>query len=302
VDDAGVYKINEELAIVHSVDFFPPIVDDPYDFGAIAAANSLSDVYAMGAKPTSALNIVGYPPKSVPLSALDLILKGGAEKALEAGVAIIGGHTIKTKEPIYGLAVVGTIHPQKIISNAGAKPGDSLILTKPLGTGIITTALKRGLADEGLTKRVVGVMASLNKCASESMLTIGVSACTDVTGFGLLGHLCELVQTSKVGANVFVSKVPTIEPALKLAKDKVVPGGTLANLKFAEENVDWEEGITGEEKLILSDAQTSGGLLISVPREREAKLLNNLLGNGVTDAKVIGQMTEDEECRIHVKR
>jgi selenide,water dikinase len=302
VDDAGVYRISEDLAIVQTVDFFPPIVDDPYDFGAIAAANSLSDVYAMGAKPTSALNIVGYPPKTVPLSALDEILKGGAEKAREADVAIIGGHTLKTREPIYGLAVVGTIHPQKIISNAGAKPGDSLVLTKPVGTGIITTAIKKGLVDDDVIKRVVKIMAFLNRYASEAMLKIGVNACTDITGFGLLGHLCELVQTSRVGAMVYVSQVPLIEPVLELAKERTVPGGTLANLKHADKNVDWGRGITAEEKLILCDAQTSGGLVISVPKEKEAKLLESLLANGVEDARAVGEIIEDERCRIQVKK
>jgi selenide,water dikinase len=302
VDDAGVYKIREDLAIVHTVDFFPPIVDDPYDFGAIAAANSLSDVYAMGGKPNSALNIVGYPPKTVPLSALDEILRGGAEKAHEAGVAIIGGHTIKTKEPIYGLAVVGTVHPQKIISNAGAKPGDLLILTKPLGTGIITTAIKKELVGDDVIKRVVEIMSSLNKYASEAMLEIGINACTDITGFGLLGHLCEMVETSRAGVEIDVSSVPMIEPAQKLAKDRVVPGGTLANLKYAEERVDWDKGVTDEQKLILCDAQTSGGLLISVPAEKGARLLENLKSKGVSDAALIGRVIEDETCRIRVKR
>ena len=302
VDDAGVYKIREDLAIVHTVDFFPPIVDDPYDFGAIAAANSLSDVYAMGAKPNSALNIVGYPPKTVPLSVLDDILRGGAEKAHEAGVAIIGGHTIKTKEPIYGLAVVGTIHPQKIVSNAGAKPGDSLVLTKPLGTGIITTAIKKGMVGDDVIKRVVGIMASLNRYASEAMLKVVINACTDITGFGLLGHLCELVETSKVGAAIHADKVPVIEPALRLAEERAVPGGTLTNLKYAEERVDWDKGVTDREKLILSDAQTSGGLLMSVPKEKEAKLLESLVSGGVSDAMVVGEIIEDERCRIQVKR
>ena len=301
VDDAGVYKIREDLAIVHTVDFFPPIVDDPYDFGAIAAANSLSDVYAMGAKPKAALNIVGYPPKSVPLSALNEILKGGADKASEADVAIIGGHTIKTKEPIYGLAVVGIIHPQKIISNAGAKPGDSLVLTKPLGTGIITTAIKKSLVDQDVIKRVVKIMVFLNRYASESMLEVGINACTDVTGYGLLGHLCEMVQTSKVGAEIYQAQVPTIEPALRLAKERIVPGGTLANLKYAEKNVDWDETVTDEEKLILCDAQTSGGLLISVSKEKEKKLLDALTSRGVLNSMVIGEIVEDEKCRIQVK-
>lgn len=302
VDDAGVYKIREDLAIVHTVDFFPPIVDDPYDFGAISAANSLSDIYAMGGKPVTALNIVGYPPKSVPLEALEEILKGGADKALEADVSIIGGHTIRTKEPIYGLAVVGTIHPQKIIANAGAKVGDSLVLTKPLGTGIITTAIKRNLVDQDVVKKVVRIMSFLNRYASESMLEVGVNACTDITGFGLLGHLCELVQASKAGANIYWSRIPVIEPALKLAKDNVVPGGTLSNLKFIEDKVKWDNGITNEEKLILSDAQTSGGLLISVPKHRETTLLELLTVKGVLNAVAIGEIIEDKRCRIQVKK
>jgi len=301
VDDAGVYKISEDLAIVHTVDFFPPIVDDPYDFGTIAAANSLSDIYAMGARPKAALNIVGYPPKTVPLWALNEILKGGADKAKEAEVAIIGGHTIKTKEPIYGLAVVGTIHPRKIISNAGAKPGDVLLLTKPLGTGIITTAIKRELVDQDVVKRVVRIMAFLNRYASESMLEVGVNACTDITGYGLLGHLCELVQTSKVGAKIYLSKVPVIEPARRLAEDNVIPGGTLVNRKYMEEKVEWEKTITEEEKLILCDAQTSGGLLISLPGDKQNQLMETLISKGVSDGVVIGEIIEDEKCRIQVK-
>ena len=301
VDDAGVYKIREDLALVHTVDFFPPIVDDPYDFGAISAANSLSDIYVMGGKPVTALNIVGYPPQSVPLSVLEEILKGGADKALEADVSIIGGHTIRTKEPIYGLAVVGTIHPQKIISNAGAKVGDSLVLTKPLGTGIITTAIKKNLVDQDVVKKVVKIMSFLNRYASESMLEVGANACTDITGFGLLGHLCELIQASKVGTRIYWSKIPVIEPALKLAKENIVPGGTLSNLKFVEEKVEWDNKLSHEEKLILSDAQTSGGLLICLPQQKAAKLLQTLTTKGISDAVVIGEIIEDEKCRIQVK-
>lgn len=301
VDDAGVYKIREDLAIVHTVDFFPPIVDDPYDYGAIAAANSLSDIYAMGGKPVTALNIVGYPPQSVPLWALEEMLKGGAEKALEADVSIIGGHTIKTKEPIYGLAVVGTIHPTKIISNAGAKIGDFLVLTKPLGTGIITTAIKRNLVEKDVVKRVVKIMAFLNRFASEAMLEAGANACTDITGFGLLGHLCEMVQASKTGAKIYMSKIPVIEPAYQLAQENIVPGGTLSNLKFANERVDWNREITDEDKLILSDAQTSGGLLISLPKQQEGKLLQALTAKGISGV-VIGEIIEDKRCRIQVEK
>jgi selenide,water dikinase len=300
-DDAGVYKIRDDLALVQTVDFFPPVVDDPYDFGAIAAANALSDIYAMGGKPLSALNIVGYPTKSLPLSVLDEILRGGADKALEADVAIIGGHTIKTKEPIYGMAVTGTIHPNKIITNATAKPGDSLILTKPLGIGIITTAIKKDQVEEKWIKEAVKIMTFLNKSASEAMLDVGINACTDITGYGLLGHLNELAQASKVGAKIYLSKIPVIDFAWELARQNVVPGGTLANRKFIEEKVDWDRRITEEAKLILSDAQTSGGLLISVPKEKEKKLLDRLIFKGVPNPVVIGEITEDKRCRIQVK-
>jgi len=300
-DDAGVYKIRDDLALVQTVDFFPPVVDDPYDFGAIAAANALSDIYAMGGKPLSALNIVGYPPQSLSLSVLDEILRGGADKASEADVVIIGGHTIKTKEPIYGMAVTGTIHPDKIVTNAQAKIGDSLILTKPLGIGIITTAIKKEQVEGKWVAEVVKIMTFLNKSASEAMLSVGINACTDITGYGLLGHLCELVQASKVGAKIFLSKVPVIDFAWELAKRKIVPGGTLANLSFIEQKVDWEGGITEEAKLILSDAQTSGGLLISVPKEKEKKLLDRLISKGVPNPVVIGEIVEDKRCRIQVK-
>ena len=300
-DDAGVYKLRDDLALVQTVDFFPPVVDDPYDFGAIAAANALSDIYAMGGKPLSALNIVGYPTKSLPLSVLHEILRGGADKAQEADVAIIGGHTIKTKEPIYGMAVTGTIHPDKIITNATAKVGDSLVLTKPLGIGIITTAIKKEQAEEKWIAEAVKIMSYLNKSASEAMLDVGISACTDITGYGLLGHLCELVQASKMGAKIYLAKVPVIDFAWELAKQKIVPGGTLANLRFIGDKVDWDKRITEDAKLILSDAQTSGGLLISVPKEKEKKLLDRLILKGVPNPVVIGGIIEDKRCRIQVK-
>ena len=300
-DDAGVYKIRDDLALVQTVDFFPPVVDDPYDFGAIAAANALSDIYAMGGKPLSALNIVGYPPQSLSLSVLDEILRGGADKAIEADVVIIGGHTLKTKEPLYGMSVTGTIHPDKIITNANAKVGDSLVLTKPLGIGIITTAIKKGQVEEKWVAEAVKIMTFLNKSASEAMLSVGINACTDITGYGLLGHLCELVQASRVGAKIYLTKVPVIDFAWELAKQKVVPGGTLANLKFVEGKVEWDKEIKEEAKLILSDAQTSGGLLISVPKEKEKKLLERLISKGVPNPVVIGEIIEDRRCRIQVK-
>ena len=301
VDDAGVYKIREDLALVQTVDFFPPVVDDPYDFGAIAAANSLSDIYAMGGKPLSALNLLGFPPQSVPLWAVDEILKGGADKAQEADVAIIGGHTLKTKEPLYGMAVTGIIHPDKIISNADAKVGDSLVLTKPLGIGIITTAIKKDLVDQNVVKEAVSIMTFLNKSASEAMLEVGINAATDITGYGLLGHLYELVHASKAGAKIYLSKVRVIDFAWELAKQKAVPGGTLANLKFLQNKVDWDKEISKEAKFILSDAQTSGGLLMSVSKEKEKKLLDVLTSRGVPNSMVIGEIVEDEKCRIQVK-
>lgn len=301
VDDAGVYKIREDLALVQTVDFFPPVVDDPYDFGRIAAANALSDIYAMGGKPLSALNLLGFPPKSVPLWAVDEILRGGADKTQEADVAIIGGHTLKTKEPLYGLAVTGTIHPDKIISNAKAKVGDSLVLTKPLGIGLITTAIKKEQVEEKWVAEAVKIMIFLNKFASEAMLDVGINACTDITGYGLLGHLWELVQASNVGARVFLSKVPVIDYAWELAKQRVVPGGTLANLKFIQDKADWDRDISEEAKLILSDAQTSGGLLIAVAKEKEQKLLGRLISKGVPNSVVIGDIVEDKRCKIQVK-
>jgi selenide,water dikinase len=301
VDDAGVYKITEDLALVQTVDFFPPVVDDPYDFGAIAAANSLSDIYAMGGKPISALNLLGFPPESVPLWAVDEILRGGSAKTQEADVAIIGGHTLKTKEPLYGMAVTGTIHPDRIISNANAKVGDLLVLTKPLGIGIITTAIKKDLVDQNVVKEAVSIMTFLNKSASEAMLEVGIHAATDITGYGLLGHLYEMIDASKTGAKIYLSKVRVIDFAWELAKQKAVPGGTLANLKFLQNKVDWDKEITQEAKLILSDAQTSGGLLISVSKEKEKKLLDVLTSRGVPNSMVTGEIVEDERCRIQVK-
>jgi selenide,water dikinase len=301
VDDAGVYKLREDLALVQTVDFFPPVVDDPYDFGAIAAANALSDIYAMGGKPLSALNIVGFPPKTMPLPVLGQILRGGADKAQEADVAIIGGHTIKTREPIYGLAVTGTIHPEKIISNATAKVGDSLVLTKALGIGLITTAIKKEQIEEKWVEEAVKTMTFLNRLASEAMLDVGIDACTDITGYGLLGHLWELAEASKVGARILLSKVPVINVAWELAREKIIPGGTLANLKFVRDKVDWDKEITEEAKLILSDAQTSGGLLIAVAKEKEQKLMDGLVSRGVPNPVVIGEIIEDQRCRIQVK-
>ena len=301
IDDAGVYRLTDDLALVQTVDFFPPIVDDPYDFGAVACANSLSDVYAMGGKPISALNLVGFPSNKLPLKVLEEILKGGADKAKEAGVSIIGGHTIKTKEPLYGLSVTGVVHPQKIIKNSGAEKGDLLILTKPLGSGIITTALKQGKTNEELEDKVTGIMAALNKSACEAMVEVGIKDATDITGFGLLGHLWEVCSSSGVGAEIYLSRIPTIKEVWDLAAQKCIPGGTLANLKFSEDKVVWEERIDQVAKFVLADAQTSGGLLIFCPQEKKDKLLELLKNKKVLASNVIGETVEDKRCKIKVR-
>ena len=300
-DDAGVYKLSPDLALVQTVDYFPPVVDDPYDFGAIACANALSDIYAMGGKPISALNIVGFPTNILPLKVLEDILKGGSDKAKEAGVSIIGGHTIKTREPIYGMSVTGLIHPDRIVKNQGAKVGDWLILTKPLGIGIITTATKQKKASKKVERKVIEVMTLLNKSASEAMIETGVNACTDITGYGLLGHLWEMTFASGVGAEVYLSKVPVIEEAWDYVKKKTIPGGTLNNLKYIEDKVTWSDKISEEQKIILADAQTSGGLLICCSEDKKDRLLTLLKNKKVLNSNVMGRIIKDKGCGIRVE-
>jgi selenide,water dikinase len=296
-DDAGVYQLGEDVAVVQTVDFFTPIVDNAYDFGAIAAANALSDIYAMGAKPLTALNLVAFP-KDGPMEVLGEIIRGGAEKAQEAGVVIIGGHSIDDKEPKYGMAVTGIAHPAKLALKNGARPGDALVLTKPLGIGIISTAIKAGRAPEEMIATATGSMALLNKAASEAMVEIGVRGATDITGFGLLGHLHEMLHRSCVSAKLFLSQIPVIEGVRALAKFSV-PGGTRTNLKYISDRVDWVAGITEEEKLILADAQTSGGLLIAVAKEKLEALLAALEARGVKTRSVIGEVISGEPGRIY---
>jgi len=300
-DDAAVYKLTDELALILTVDYFTPIVDDPYQFGSIAAANAFSDVYAMGGKPFIALNIAGFPPDKLPMSYLVEILRGGANKAAEAGVSIVGGHTIDDPEPKYGLCVAGLIHPQEVIRNGGARPGDELVLTKPLGSGIITTGIKRGKVDKWLVEKVVEVMSTLNKAASEAMISVGVNACTDVTGFGLLGHLNEMVLSSGVGAVLYADRVPLLPQVRDLAAQGVVPGGTRRNLSAVSDAVMWAPEITEDEKLILADAQTSGGLIIAVPRDKTSRLVSELGNRGVKDAAVIGEIVKESTARIYVR-
>jgi selenide, water dikinase len=300
VDDAAVYKLNEDLAIVQSVDYFTPVVDDPYAYGAIAMANGLSDIYAMGAKPLTALNIVGFPVGTLPLSMLTTILKGGADKAAEAGVSVAGGHTITDPEPKYGVAVTGIVHPNKVITNASAQPGDSLVLTKPLGIGILTTALKRDLLAPDLIHRITAIMCKLNKAAAEAMIETGVNAATDVTGFGLLGHLSEVTKASGVGARVKAKVVPVIEEARGFANEGIVPGGTRNNLSYISGTVEWDHSLDDAIKLILCDAQTSGGLLISVAKDKLPMLLDQLQCRQVPGV-VIGEIIEDQDSRIYVE-
>ncbi len=300
-DDAAVYRISEDTAIVQTVDFFTPIVDDPYQFGAISASNSLSDIYAMGGKPLFALNIVGFPSNRLPMEVLREILKGAQDKAHEAGVSIIGGHTVDDTEPKYGLAVTGLIDPGRILTNSGAKPGDALILTKPLGLGILATALKRGLVDENTSRRAVSVMSELNRAAAEVMADFPVSACTDITGFGLMGHLKELCRASGVDAEVIADDVPVIEEAGGFATAGVVPGGTLNNIEFVSDSVEWDTGVSRVVRILLCDAQTSGGLLICVPEDSAGTILKALRDKGISEAKAVGSITGAGDGRIKVR-
>ena len=298
-DDAGVYQITDDIAMVQTVDFFTPIVDDPYDFGAIAAANALSDIYAMGARPLTALNLVAFP-KDGPLEVLGEIMRGGAEKAQEAGVSIIGGHSIDDKEPKYGMAVTGLVHPKKMALKSGARPGDALVLTKPLGIGIISSAIKAGRAPQAMIEAATASMKSLNKAASEAMVEAGVIGATDITGFGLLGHLHEMLHTSCVSARLVLSRIPVIEGVRELAKTGV-PGGSRANLQYVNDKVTWKEGMSEEEKLVLADAQTSGGLLIAIAPDKLDALLAGLAKRGVGTRAVIGEVVAGEAGRIVVR-
>jgi selenide,water dikinase len=300
-DDAAVYSLRKDLALVQTVDFITPIVDDPYTFGAIAAANALSDVYAMGARPVTALNIVGFPVRSLPLATLQEILRGAAETVAEAGATIVGGHTIDDPEPKFGLAVTGLAHPARIVRKAGGRAGDALILTKPLGTGILTTALDRRLISEDDMLETAASMRSLNRAAAEAMVGVGVHACTDVTGFGLLGHLHELAEASGVSARLSLNQIPVHPGVWDLARRDAVPGGSRNNHRYLMEHVTWGAGIKPEEQMVLCDAQTSGGLLMAVPPRRKARLEAALRAGGVLAAE-IGRLTPGDPGRTTVVR
>ena len=298
-DDAAVFRLNDETALILTVDFFPPITDDPYEYGSIAAANSLSDVYAMGGKPLLALNIVGFP-MDLPKDTFGEVLRGGYAKAAEAGCLIVGGHTVDDPEPKYGLSVVGIVAPGEQVTNAGAQPGDVLVLTKPLGTGIITTAGKQGQAPPEVLQKAVATMATLNKAACEAMLKVGVHACTDITGFGLMGHLQIMAQGSQVSAQVHLGQVPVLPGTRELLDQDIAPGGTHRNLKSVADSAQWHHDLTHRDQLLLCDAQTSGGLLISVARDKVEALLSELEAAGVSARAVVGEITEGPPGQIRV--
>lgn len=303
-DDAGVYRVTDDLAMVFTADFFTPIVDDPYWFGAIAAANSLSDVYAMGGKPLVALNLAALPSGADFYEINKRIMQGGIDKMTEAGVAIIGGHTIKDKEPKFGYAVLGSIHPDKILDNAKAKPGDALILTKPLGTGVISTGLKAGRCGAATAEAFTKSMATLNKRAGELMLEVGVSTATDITGFGLIGHLNEVLTASMCSAKLHARQVPVFEEAVTLADQGMIPGGTRANQKSYEPSVEWSSDVSTTDRVLMNDAQTSGGLLVFVPKDKKDRLVAALRKENILAAH-IGDVLEAAEKgtkRIFVER
>ena len=297
-EDAGVYKLRDDLALVLSLDFFTPIVDDPYTFGQVAAANSLSDIYAMGGEPVVAMNISCFPVKKMEISILQEILRGGLDKMREAGVLLVGGHSVEDNELKYGLSVTGTIHPERVVTNKGARAGDKLILTKPLGTGIINTAVKAGLADERSTAESIRSMITLNRKASELMTEVGVHACTDITGFGLLGHACEMVEGQDVGMVIRSATVPVLPGTEEYAKMGLVPGGTIRNRDFRLPMIEGAAEISDEQLLILFDAQTSGGLLMSVPEKQASELLERLHQEGVPRAAIIGEVVNEPKGKV----
>jgi selenide,water dikinase len=299
-DDAGVFKLTDEIALIQTVDFFTPVVDDPYIYGQIAAANSLSDVYAMGGRPITALNIVGFHQKVLSLGVLEEILTGGFDKTTEAGAVIVGGHTIMDEELKYGLSVSGVVHPERVVTNAGAQAGDKIVLTKPLGTGIISTALKSGKDLGELNHRINRMMTTLNKTASEVMQEIGVHACTDVTGFGLLGHSYEVAAASNVGINIWASQVPYFEEAVPLVTAGFVPGGTENNRAYLKDKIEIPNTLNQEQATILFDAQTSGGLLIFVSEDKLDNLTSELKERGVDTVATIGEAVSEHPSRLVV--
>ncbi len=299
-DDAAVVRLSDGKLLVQTVDFFTPIDDDPYTFGQIAAANSLSDIYAMGGTPIFALNIIGFPINTLPKSVLSKILQGGIDKAQEAGISIVGGHSIDDPEPKYGLVVTGEVDENNLITNSNAQLGDKLILTKPLGTGIIATAVKHGIADKTAIAKSTQSMATLNKLAADVMTEIGVNAATDVTGFGLLGHLLELCEASGISAKIDYQALAFLPSVKELAGKGIVPGGTRRNLKFVKDKVQFSEHLTDIDKLLLADAQTSGGLLISISAGKADKYISKFNELSEIKATIIGEIVKKSNLNIFV--
>lgn len=300
-DDAGVYKLTETIALIQTIDYFTPIVDDPYMFGQIAAANALSDVYAMGGEPKTVLNIVGYPVKKLGPDLLAEILRGASDKVKEAGAVTVGGHSIDDQEPKFGLSVTGLAHPDKIWKNVGAIPGDVLVLSKPIGVGIMTTGIKRSVVTAEQEQEVTETMALLNKSAADALQSFNPHAVTDVTGFGLLGHGSEIARGSDVSFEITLSQVPVLTGTYELAAKGVVPGGSKSNHTWLKDDVVYDE-ISSEEQLVLCDAITSGGLLVSLPEEEAEKYVDALKEQGLNHAAIIGKVIEKKDKLIYVKR
>jgi selenide,water dikinase len=300
-DDAGVYQLTDQMALVQTVDFITPIVDDPYLFGQIAAANALSDIYAMGGKPLTALNIVGFPRRTLDLSLLSEILRGGLEKIHEAGAMLLGGHTVDDAELKYGLSVTGTVHPGKVITNKGSQVGDVLILTKALGVGIISTANKAGMAESGFLQGAVDSMIRLNDQAAEAMVESGAHACTDITGFGLLGHASEMARACGLSFRFFYSRIPILPGAREYAAQGMVPGGAYCNQDHFGPAISISPKVPESERIILFDPQTSGGLLIALPQAVGETLLQRLKGKGIQEASLVGEVISPEKNLISVE-
>lgn len=300
-DDAGVYRVSDELALIQTVDFFTPVVDDPYAFGRIAAANALSDVYAMGGVPKTAMNLVAFPAREMDLSVLRAIIQGGIDTLAEADVVLLGGHSVEDKELKYGLSVTGFVHPDRVLTKKNLRPGDRLLLTKPLGTGIVNTAIKAAMASPDLVETVTELMAGLNRIAAETMVRFDAGACTDVTGFGLLGHLSEMVQGSGAGVRLVSERVPIIPESLEFASMGLIPTGAYRNREFRESMIVFSETVPRARQDVLFDPQTSGGLLVAVRSNQADALVRALRDAGVVEAAEIGEVTDGPEERIRVE-
>ncbi len=297
-DDAGVYRLSDEQALVQTIDFITPVVNDPYDFGRIAAANALSDVYAMGGHPLTAMNVVCFPVKSMDKAVLGEILRGGIETIHAAGAVLVGGHSVEDPEIKYGLSVTGLVHPNEVLTNAGVQVGDGLVLTKPLGTGILATAIKAGLVSKEAERRAIESMATLNRKAAETMAEFKVHACTDITGFGLFGHLLEMATGSRVSITVYTERVPLLPEVLDLVQMGLVPAGSFENRNYCAHQIEALRAIDPMLLDVLADAQTSGGLLIALPQEDAPSLVDALKSHSILDAALIGQATETGSGKI----